>query len=68
MDIRITDDIMKILQEDSKVKLLEHPDFVPMDMSPLVKMPNPFPIISIGDSQTMSQSPEYSEELITIRK
>lgn len=64
---RITDDIMRILQEDAKVKLLEHPDFIPMDMSPLVRMPNPFPVIAIEEYQTMTQSPEYSEELISVK-
>ena len=64
---RITDDIMRVLQEEKSFKVLEHPDFIPMDMSPLVKLPNPFPIISTGASNEMNELPEYTENLIEIR-
>lgn len=65
---RITDEIMAILQSDAKFKILENPDFIPMDMSPLVRLPNPFPVVSINDYHVMTQSPEYREELIPVKK
>ena len=61
---RLTDDIMKILNDESGLKVLENPDFIPMDMSPLVKLHNPFPEIVIDDMNRITETPQYSEQLI----
>ena len=64
---RITDDIMQMLQSEPGTKLLEHPDFVPMDMSPLVKIHNPFPEIVIDEMNRITETPEYTERLVEIK-
>ena len=39
---RLSDETMRMLAGNPQVKILEHPDFLPIDMSPLVKIKNPF--------------------------
>ena len=64
---RITDEIMKTLLEEPSLKVLEHPDFIPMDMSPLVRLPNPFPEIIIDEMNRITETPQYTEQLVEIK-
>ena len=63
----LTDDIMKLLAGDSRVRVLEHENFCPLDVSPLVKIKNPFPEIKVSNSH-ISEDPRFYEEVINPNK
>ena len=59
----ITGDIMKSLT-DAKVAILEHADFKPLDVSPMVKLSNPFPVIESDLTRSAFEASDYKESKI----